>query len=454
MVEDKTLLERWGGALPRYTSYPTAVQFHAGIDETTVAGWLGELPDDSVLSLYLHVPFCEQLCRYCGCHTTAVRSHTPVETYAADLIAEIEAMVARIGAGRPVSRIHWGGGTPTILGPDLFRQVHAVIARAFSFTPDHESAAEADPRLLPEPMVAALAESGIRRVSLGAQDFDPRVQRAIGRVQPYDVVAAAVTRLRAHGILHLNLDLMFGLPLQTEETVARNARLALSLAPDRIAQFGYAHVPWMKRHQRLIHEADLPDPVARIRQYRLAGSILQDGGLRPIGLDHFARPGDALLAAAESGRMRRNFQGYTEDPASVLLGFGASSISALPQGIAQNLPLVPDWRARVRAGRLAVARGLAPDAEDRLRGALIERVMCDMALDIEAVAARFGEAPARFAGLLPGLDAMAADGLLARDGWRIAVAEAGRPFLRRIAALFDRHLPAPGAGGNRHAQAV
>lgn len=451
MVDDATLIARWDGRLPRYTSYPTAVQFHPGVTEATVRAWLAALPADEALSLYLHVPFCRRMCWYCGCHTVVVNRAAPVEAYVDDLIEEIALWRAAIGTRRRVTHIHWGGGTPSILGSAQWRRVDAALRTAFTIELGAEIAAELDPRTLPPATVRALAETGVGRVSLGVQDFDPAVQRAVNRVQPFELVADAVARLRGARIDRINLDLMYGLPHQTEMSVARSARQALGLNPDRVALFGYAHVPWMKRHQRLIDAAALPGAAERLTQFRAALAVFTAAGHVAIGLDHAARPDDALAVAQAEGRLRRTFQGYTSDTAPALIGIGASAISSLPQGHAQNEAAVPQWRAAIRAGRLAIARGVEPDGEDRLRAALIERLMCDLALDIGAICRGHGADPNRFAAVLARLDAMADDGLLAREGWRITVTPRGRPFLRAVAAVFDRHLD-PRAG--RHANAV
>lgn len=452
MVDDATLIARWDGRLPRYTSYPTAVQFHPGVTEASLRAWLAALPAEAALSLYLHVPFCRRMCWYCGCHTVVVNRAAPVEAYVDDLIEEIALWRAAIGARRRVVHIHWGGGTPSILGAAQWRRADAALRTAFAIAPEAEIAVELDPRTLSPGMVRALAETGVNRVSLGVQDFDPAVQRAVNRVQPFEMVAEVVARLRGARIDRINLDLMYGLPHQTEISVARTARQALGLTPDRVALFGYAHVPWMKRHQRLIDAAALPGAAERLAQFRAALAVFTAAGHVAIGLDHVARPDDPLAAAAAAaGRLRRTFQGYTDDDALALIGIGASAISSLPQGHAQNEAGVPQWRAAIRAGRLAIARGIEPDAEDRLRATLIERLMCDLALDIGATCRGHDADPNRFADTLPRLDAMAADGLLAREGWRIAVTPRGRPFLRAVAAVFDRHLD-PQAG--RHANAV
>ncbi|WP_439578788.1 oxygen-independent coproporphyrinogen III oxidase, partial [Elioraea sp.] len=397
MVDDATLIARWDRHLPRYTSYPTAVQFHPGVTAATMCAWLGALSADVPLSLYLHVPFCRRMCWYCGCNTVVVNRAAPIEAYVDDLIEEIALWRAAIGARRRVTSIHWGGGTPTVLGAVQWRRVDAALRSAFAIEPAAEIAVELDPRTLSPGMVRALADTGVTRVSLGVQDFDPLVQKAVNRVQPREVVADAVARLRGSRIDRINLDLMYGLPHQTEISVARTARQALALNPDRIALFGYAHVPWMKRHQRLIDAGALPDAAGRLAQFRAALAVFTAAGHVPLGLDHAARPDDPLALAHAEGRMRRTFQGYTDDAAPVLIGIGASAISSLPQGHAQSAAAVPQWREAVRGGRLPIVRGVEPDAEDRLRAALIERIMCDMGLDIDAICRAYGAEADRFA---------------------------------------------------------
>ncbi|MCS6921558.1 MAG: oxygen-independent coproporphyrinogen III oxidase, partial [Elioraea sp.] len=350
-----------------------------------------------------------------------------------------------------VTRVHWGGGTPSIVGPAGWRKVDRALRSAFDIDPGAEIAVELDPRTLTHAMIPALADTGVTRASLGVQDFDPVVQKAVNRVQPFDLVADCVARLRGARIERISFDLMYGLPKQTELSVARTARLALSLNPDRVAIFGYAHVPWMRRHQRLIQEADLPDAPQRLAQFRAALAVFTAAGYVAIGLDHAARPDDPLALALAERRLKRNFQGYTDDTAAILIGLGASAISSFPQGHAQNAASVPAWRDAIRSGRLAIVRGIAPDQDDRLRAVLIERLMCFLSLDIASACREHGVDPRRFAEVLPRLDAMAADGLVAREGWRVAVTPRGRPFLRAVAALFDRHLD-PSAG--RHARAV
>lgn len=436
--------------VPRYTSYPTAPHFHAGIDGETYGRWLADLPPGMPLSLYVHIPFCDTLCWFCGCHTSVVNTYAPLAQYLDDLSREI-AMVAEWIGPHPVTHLHFGGGSPTMLRREDIGTLGALLRSRFAVAADAELAIEIDPRGLTDDTVAALAEIGITRASIGVQDCDDEVQRAINRIQPFDCTKSAVNRLRAAGIEALNIDLIYGLPHQSEARLARTIADVLTLQPDRLAVFGYAHVPHFKKHMNLIPTGALPGPEARARQFELAQTMLTDAGYIAIGLDHFARPGDALAVAQREGRLARNFQGYTDDTAPALIGLGASSIGALPQGYVQNIADVKSWRAALRAGRLPVARGVALTDADRLHRAVIEALMCNLHVDLEAMAARFGQRGAVFADILPALDALAADDLVRRDGLRIAIPAQARAGVRLVCAAFDTYL-AKGTGV--HAVAV
>lgn len=450
-MQPAELIATYDQRVPRYTSYPTAPHFSTAVDGATYAAWLRALPKDAALSLYLHVPFCARLCLFCGCHTAVVNRPEPVESYARTLLAEIDLLAATIGRRLAVRHVHWGGGTPTALPPDCMRAIDERLRESFHLQPDAEIAVEVDPRTLDTPALDALADIGITRASLGVQDFDPTVQRAIRRIQSYRTTACCVARLRGIAAASINLDLLYGLPHQTEAGVAATVRTALTLAPDRVAVFGYAHVPWMKRHQALLPEAALPDAVARYAQCRAAERVLREAGYQAIGLDHFARPDDALAIAARGGRLHRNFQGYTTDDAPVLLGLGASSIGSLPRGYVQNAASVPTWRDAIRGGHLPIARGVALTTEDRLRRDVIERIMCDFAVDLAAVATRYDAGPSSLMDAAPSLERMARDGLLRWTGYQLSVTDAGRPFVRTIAAAFDSYFR---AGAARHAAAI
>jgi oxygen-independent coproporphyrinogen-3 oxidase len=449
--DDAALAAAHGRPVPRYTSYPTAPQFTADVTEARYRAWLAGLRCDQALSLYVHVPFCDTMCWFCGCYTKIVRQYPPVAAYLDTLGREIDLLSRAVPEGPVVRHLHWGGGSPTILAPADFAAMIAHLRRRFAFAPDAEIAVELDPRDTTEAYIEALAAAGVGRVSIGVQDFDATVQRAVNRIQPFETVERVCGWLRRHGIERINLDLMYGLPHQTAALVRAMAERALGLRPARVALFGYAHVPWMKSHQRLIDEAALPDAAERLRQFRAASDVLAAAGLRPIGLDHFAHAQDALAQAAACGRLRRNFQGYTADDAPVLLGLGASAIGGLPDGYVQNAAPLERYRSAVDAGVLPIARGIALSADDRLRRAVIEALMCELAVDLDEVCARHDAPVQALEPALAALKPLHADGLLAIDGARITIAPHGRPFVRLAAAAFDAYL---GAGQGRHSNAV
>jgi oxygen-independent coproporphyrinogen-3 oxidase len=318
--------------LPRYTSYPTAPHFSPAIGPASYAEWLKAIPQHATASLYLHVPFCRAMCWYCGCHTQVARRDHPVEVYAAALRCEIDLVSRKLDRRMKVDHIHFGGGTPTIMAPERFADLIGSIRHSFFVLPAAEVAIEIDPRTLTPRMIDALALAGVNRASLGVQSFDPLVQRAINRVQSFEETAAAAAGLRQAGIAGVNFDLIYGLPYQTVASCLATVRRCVELRPDRFSVFGYAHVPSFKRHQRKISEVSLPDSLERLEQSHAMADALQEAGYVKIGLDHFALPGDPMAVALREGRLRRNFQGYTTDASHILLGFGASAISRLPQG--------------------------------------------------------------------------------------------------------------------------
>ena len=374
-----------------------------------------------------------------------MRKREPIDAYAARLIDEI----ALIGGlkGRKLSHLHWGGGTPSILGPQWLETIAAKLASLFDLSALQEHAIELDPRRLDRPLVATLARIGVNRASIGVQDVSPHVQRAIGRVQPFEQVERAADWLRAAGIANLNIDLMYGLPEQTAREVSRSAELAASLGPQRLALFGYAHVPWLKTHQRLIDEAALPGLSERLEQAQVAAETLAGLGYQAVGLDHFALADDALAIAAREKRLRRNFQGYTTDEADALIGLGASAIGRLPQGFAQNAPDLAGYTRAVGAGRFATVKGLALSDDDRLRAKAIERLMCDLDVDLAALEAGADY----FAAERAAFGELAAQGIVRVDGTRIAMMPHARPFVRIAAAVFDTYLA---AGEKRHSVSV
>jgi oxygen-independent coproporphyrinogen III oxidase len=438
--------------VPRYTSYPTAPHFHPGVTGETYGRWLGELDPATELSLYVHIAFCAEMCWFCGCHTKITKRYTPVAAYMETLLTEM-AMVAEALPTRMTARhIHFGGGSPTILTAEDFVRTIDTLRQRFILKPNAEIAVELDPRTADEAYVEAMAKAGVTRASIGVQDFDPKVQEAINRIQPYDVTARVIGWLRQYGVPEVNIDLIYGLPFQTLDGLVSTIDLAAEFRPRRIALFGYAHVPWMKKHQRLIPTESLPDTELRWRQYKDGcRRLIETHGYVQIGLDHFAAADDPMAIALANKKLHRNFQGYTTDSADVLLGFGASGIGSLPQGYVVNAGETHAYHEAIRAGSLATNRGIAVDDEDRLRRAIIERLMCDLEVDLDAVTARFGQAGRRFDDELAALAPLVTDGLATIAGNRITVTNDGRTLVRAVCAAFDRYLK---VGEQRHSKAV
>lgn len=434
------LIAKYDGRAPRYTSYPTAVQFTPQVTAQTYREWLARLPAADPVSLYVHVPFCSRLCWYCGCNTRAVNRHEPVSDYVGYLLREITLLEAALPARLPARALHFGGGTPNMLSADELAAVFGALRRIFAVTPDAEIAAELDPAGLTRAWVAAAASHGLSRASLGVQTLDPKVQAAVNRTETYAEIAACVSALRDHGVGSVNLDLMYGLPFQTTASVLQTAEQVLRLAPERIALFGYAHVPWMKSHQQLIDQAALPVAAERLDQSEAAAERFIAAGYVRIGIDHFALPTDDLAIALRHGRLRRNFQGYTTDEARTLLGVGASAIGALPGGYVQDVAQEIGWRAALDAGELPIARGVATTAEDRFRAEIIEHLMCRFEVDLAEVADRHGRAVESLSLSLTRLRPFVADGLLVRHGLRLKVTDEGRLLVRSICACFDAYF--------------
>ncbi len=446
--------------VPRYTSYPTAPHFHSGVSEQIYAEWLSAITRQDSLSLYLHVPYCRELCHYCGCHTKATRKDAPLKVYAATLGQEIGLVGEHLKNAGPVHHIHWGGGTPSLLSRESLVDLTGLMRVLFDLSPDLEHAIELDPRFVTAELAETLAMIGINRTSLGVQDFDPDVQKAIGRIQPFETVARASDFLKSAGLDALNFDLMYGLPGQTPETIRDTIEKTLSLAPGRIALFGYAHVPWMRKHQRLIDEATLPSAAERLELANLARSALLGAGYVAVGLDHFARADDSMAVALFEGSLKRNFQGYTTDQGEQLIGLGVSSIGKLTGGFVQNMPDVGSWRRSILAGRLPVSKGLALTVDDRLRGQIIEDLMTSYACDLGSACARFGLSVEHVSNAFDGLEDLVADGLVTLDldgtgQARVSVTDEGRPYVRLAAAAFDAYLAESQASGKaRHSAAV
>lgn len=439
------------GDVPRYTSYPTAPHFQAARDDVGLRSWLGAIPDGTSLSLYLHVPFCRSMCWYCGCATQVAKNDDGIRDYLDALLAEIALTAQYLPPRAQIGHIHWGGGTPTIIGPEGLRRITDRLASLFSFKSDIEIAVEIDPRRFDADILQGFIDCGVNRASLGVQSFDLAVQQAINRIQPLEQVQGALNLLRGAGIASINFDLLYGLPEQTEASLEDTVSKVAALQPNRIALFGYAHVPWMRPHQKRIDSAALPDRDQRQRQFLLSERLLNQAGYDSIGLDHFALPGDSLAIAAREGRLHRNFQGYTTDKAETLIGFGATAISQLPQGYASNLRSPAAWRRIVRKGILPVERMLPLTTDDRLRAAVIEQLMCNLQVDLETEAAALGLPAAPLYEGLGALTPIVEAGLLEISGSKLTIRPEGRLLLRQICSSFDSYLR-PNAG-IRHAAA-
>ncbi len=435
--------------VPRYTSYPTAAQFDSSVGPREYEDWLGELRAVET-ALYLHVPFCRQLCWYCACHTMAMRRNSTLDSYAAAMQSEL-LHLSRVVPDVIVGSVQWGGGTPSQLGAKRLRAVGELVNTLFVRRMDAELSMEIDPRFCDDEIVQTMADLGVRRVSFGVQDFDESVQRAINRMQSFDMTRSALDRVRGAGIAGVNLDLVYGLPGQSLETLTRTLDLALALAPDRFAVFAYAHVPWMKPHQKLIPMELLPDATARLEMAALVSERLVAEGYVRVGLDHYARPRDKLALAAASGGVRRNFQGYVADGSPWVIGVGASAISCLPSGFSQNASDPAKYMTAVERGEFATARGIAVGTEDRLRGDIIGQLMCSYVADVGAACRKYSaELPGFLAGI-DGLGTLVRDGLVALDGESLIVTERGRPLVRSVCAAFDRYYT--GREG-RHARGI
>ncbi|MBW9057607.1 oxygen-independent coproporphyrinogen III oxidase [Agrobacterium pusense] len=445
------LLHKYSGAVPRYTSYPTAPHFHEGIDNTTYRGWLGALGHRNRLSLYLHIPYCDRLCWFCACHTKHTLKYEPIAIYLEALKQEIAAVGALVSPDAVVSAVHFGGGSPTMLDPQDMQDLMDCLRRHFTFGLAPEISVEMDPNDLDESRYDALAAIGMSRASLGVQDFDDKVQKTINRIQSFEQTKSVVDAVRARGVHSVNCDILYGLPFQTCETLKTTVDQIVSLDPDRIALFGYAHVPWMKKHQSLIPEHALPDVAERYRQMTVAGEMLRQAGYSQIGIDHFARATDTLSQAAQAGALRRNFQGYTTDTADALIGLGASSIGRLPQGYVQNMVATGEYQRMVGEGGLAAVKGIELSQDDHLRSHVIERLMCDFSIDLSDLQHRFGKVSHSVRDQAQQFAAGDRDGLVRLDADIFAVTEVGRPFVRNIAAIFDTYL---GNGRGRHSVAV
>ena len=444
---DPELVRRFDRPGPRYTSYPTAVEFHEGVGSADYVEHLRRASARGAaapLSLYVHIPFCKKHCSYCGCHVIATPRHEIAKAYLGDVRRELALAAEPLGDRRTIVQMHWGGGTPTYLEPDELEQLHSQVAERFTFAPGAEIAIEIDPRVTSRAQLETLARLGFNRLSMGVQDFTPEVQEAIGRGQTFEETREMVAIAREVGFGEgINLDLVYGLPLQTETSFHTNLDRLLELRPDRLAIYSFAYVPWIRPNQKKIDQAALPQRDAKMGLYLVALERLLAAGYEPIGMDHFALPGDELSRAAREGRLDRNFMGYTVKPTSTMIAFGVSGIGEVAGGFFANEKKLSRYYAALDAGELPIERGYLLDDDDKIRQFVIRQLMCDFRVDKRAVERRFGiDFDDYFAGALAGLDEVLAEGFVAVDGEAVTVAPSGRLFVRNVCMAFDRYLEA------------
>ena len=452
---DIELVKKYNVAGPRYTSYPPATKFTDSLTRPELTERIVQNNrTERDLSLYFHIPFCETLCWYCGCTTVITLNHNQGRTYIDYLEKEIARMSALLSPRRKVVQLHWGGGSPTFLHPDEIRRLGGIIRRYFQFSDELEAGVEIDPRRLNRDHIAALREVGFNRASIGVQDFDPIVQEAVHRLQPREMTERVLGWARELGFSSINFDLIYGLPLQTVESFNRTLNIVLSLNPDRLAVFSYAHVPWVKPAQKILEHKVLPTPEVKLELLKtVIERLTENHRYVYIGMDHFARPGDELAVAQSRKQLQRNFQGYSTHAGSDIYAFGMSSISQIPEAYWQNEKDLPKYYAAIDAGQMPLARGYFVTDEDKIRRETIMRVMCDLSLDYAAMSQRLGvDFTSYFARELESLAPFEADGLVHRTSAGMEVTDTGRLFIRNIAMCFDNTL-AP-AGERKHSRTI
>jgi len=454
LTVDLDLIRKYDRPVPRYTSYPTAAGFRHCAEPSALLAHVDEANRTAALplSLYFHLPFCASLCWFCGCTTVIGPPAGAAARYLDYLEKEIKLMAPRVRADRRVVQVHLGGGTPTFLTAAELTRLAGMIRGHFNVAPDAELSVEIDPRRLVPGQVDALRAAGFTRASLGVQDFDPRVQLAIHRVQPRAQTEQAIAWLRAAGFNSINVDLIYGLPLQTAESFARTLEQVQELAADRLAIFSYAHVPWMKPAQRILERRQLPAPEVKLGMFKRAVETLTAGGYHYIGLDHFARPDEELSRAQAAGTLQRNFQGYSTRAGAEVMGFGMSSIAQTPASYRQNHKELERYYAALDAGVVPVARGLELTDEDQRRREIIMRLMCRLRLDFAELSRDLAcDFPSIYATQLARLGPLAVDGLVRFTREGVEVTDPGRLFLRNLAVCFDAYHAADSL---RHARAV
>ncbi len=443
-IPPSELIKKYDRPGPRYTSYPTAPEWSDAFGPEQYESHLARADaGGGPLSLYVHLPFCREMCRFCGCNVIATHDTSRADAYLDQLEKEVTLVAERLPHRRTATQLHWGGGTPTFLDERQLERCHAILARYFEFAPDAEKAVEIDPAITRKSQIETLAKLGFNRISMGVQDFDGKVQQVVGRIQGEKETTELVQAARDNGFKGVNLDLIYGLPYQTPETWKRTLERILAIHPDRLAVFGFAYVPWAKPHQRLLPQEALPKTEQRVELFLGAVEAFTSAGYRLIGLDHFALESDELSRAQDEGYLTRNFQGYTVRPAADTVAFGMTSISDIGGAYAQNSHKLKDWGERVDAGVLPVERGASVTEDDVLRRFAINRVMCLLKLDLREIVEKFGPKARQDieASLRTGVQELQVDGLVSFDGDVLRVTPLGQLLVRNVAMLFDAYLP-------------
>lgn len=449
VVFDPALIERYGGRGPRYTSYPTALQFSDAVDTATYEQHARDGNRQArPLSLYVHIPFCRSLCYYCGCNKIVTRNQARIARYLEMLHREIDLQSVLFDTSRKTRQLHFGGGTPTYLEFGQLALLMEALDEAFRFDSagEREFSIEVDPRTIEHGTMHHLVDLGFNRISLGIQDFDPAVQRAVNREQTRDDVHALVNDARSHGIDSISFDLIYGLPLQNVASFDQTLDIVIGMRPDRLAIYNYAHLPERFKGQRMIRDVDIPAPQTRLEILHHTVDKLMAAGYEYVGMDHFALPDDELVRARHDGSLQRNFQGYSTHGNCDLIGLGASAIGSIGNLYAQNAVTTGGYEASLESGRLPIVRGIVVDADDRRRADVIQRLMCFDRLSFDDFERRHGvHFEPYFETELERLTPLARDGLLEIDAAGITITPSGRLLLRSIAMVFDRHLAGPSA---------
>ena len=448
LVLDQALIGRYDQSGPRYTSYPTAVQFHDefGVDEYRAAAQASNA-GGRPLSLYFHIPFCDTVCFYCACNKVATKDRSKAQPYLDRVYRELAMQGELFDRERVVEQLHWGGGTPTFISAEQMRELMSVTGEYFTLLDDDrgEYSIEIDPREVTDETIGLLREIGFNRMSLGLQDLDPDVQKAVNRIQTAEQTFGALTAARREGFRSVSMDLIYGLPLQTPQSFIETLDRVLEAEPDRLSVFNYAHLPERFKPQRRINEVDLPSPDQKLEILQQVGERLAAAGYVYIGMDHFAKPDDELAVAQRDGQLYRNFQGYSTHSHCDLVAIGVTSIGMVGNTYAQNMRSLDEYYARIDAGELAVFRGVELNRDDELRRSVITQIICNFALDTDRVSAEWAiDFDVYFAAELDRLKTMQQDGLLKIDGKRIEVLPPGRLLIRNICMVFDRYLGVDG----------